>query len=498
MSRLTRRQFGLLSVSSVALPACARRARPAGVLRVGLSGAPDSLDPFVAEFAAAAILLNQIHAPLDSYRPGEGLVDIWESNSDATQWRAHLREGLLWSDGAPLTADDIVWSFRHAMRPDSVYPGAGDLSPIADVRAENALTVAFDLNAPLGVFPETMREFYPVAPHAVEAHGAAWAQPENFVGAGPYVPVSVTQLSITLARNPNYFAADRVAIAEIEVSAVDDAGTRLRLFQSGDLDLAQDPPWESLAAAGVEARVYDAPRLTYLKPNHARPLLTDARVRRALSLAIDRDFIANTLYGGFAAPADTIIPGSPNADARPLETRREAARALIAGAGAEGAALELLQSGGEREGLAVALADDWARIGVQTAINRTDSTGLYAAVAEGRFDLALSRFDRGLKADPWRMLEPFAPGGFAANFSWQSPELGAALAAMRAETGAGRRMALAVEAEAAMLAEAALIPIQHERAAWLAAPDVTDRDAGQPLFWADLAFADAGLSLNPD
>ncbi len=485
---LTRRRFGAFGLAGV-LAACGPRARREdGVLRIGLAGAPDSLDPFRAEFAAAAILFHQIHAPLESHRPHLGLTDIWESNRDATQWRAHLRRGLRWSDGAPLTAEDVVWSVRHGGGPDSVWSGIGDLLPIADVRADDARTVAFTLRMPVGVFPETMREFHPVPRHVIERHGAAWTRPENFVGAGPYLPRSVTQLSIVLARNPEHFAANRTEIEEIELHAIDDAATRLRMFRAGDLDLVQDPPWTALSAGAAQAQLYDAPRFTYLKPNHARAPLSDARVRRALSLAIDRDFIGRELFQGFAAPADTIIPGSPNADDRPLETRREAARALIAEAGARGAMLELLQSGGEREGLAVALADDWRAIGIETRILRTDATGLYAAVDEGRFDLALSRFDRGLRSDAWRFLEPFAPGGFAANFNWESEALGDALAAMRAEPDARRRDAMAYEAERIVLDEGALIPIQHERAAWLTSPRLADQGSGQPRFWADLQW----------
>lgn len=506
---LTRRSFAQTSLlAALAAGACGRAGGPDALLRVGLAGAPDSLDPMRAEFAAAAILLNQIHAPLDSYRPGWGLAESWEADPTQTQWRATLREGLAWSDGAPLTAEDVVWSIRHAAGPRTAYPGLGDLLAITGaasaslgmapaeeigVGAPDARTVVFTLTEPLGVFPETMREFYPVPRHAIEAHGEDWTRPDTIVCSGPYVPETVSQLDITLSRNPRHFRAADIAIPAIAVSAVDDEGARVRLFRAGDLDIAQDPPAaqiDSFSGSLAEAaHTWPAPRLTYLKVNHAHEALADARVRRALTLAADRAFMAGTLMRGYASPAPTVIPDSPNADARPLEARRAEAASLIRDAGAEGLSLELLHSGGPRETLAIALADDWARIGVEARISRTEATGLYAAVDEGRFDLAMAGFDRGLKDAPWRYLEPFAPGGFAANFGWDSPALADALTGIRAEPDAARRAGLAHEAERLILEPAALIPLLHEDAAWLVDPGIADRAGnGPPLFWADLAL----------
>src|SRR5690606_27625046 len=103
-----------------------------------------------------------------------------------------------------------------------------------------------------------------------------------------------------------------------------------------------------------------------------------ARVRRALSLAADREFLAEAYYRSYAAPAWTAIPGDGDEAPAMMGQRRNQAASLIRAAGAEGAQLELLQSGAEREGVAIALADDWAKIGLNVTINRTDPTGLYA------------------------------------------------------------------------------------------------------------------------
>jgi len=497
---------------AAALAACQPRQAPDETLRVAIPNAPDSLDPFRGQFASSALIYRQIHAPLEGYRDGRGLAARWDADESLTRWRCTLREGLVWSDGSPLTAADILWSLRHGADPATGWPDIGDLAPISGARAIAAgeaapdslgasladpLTLDFTLAAPSAEFPNAMREFYPVSPRALAAHGRDWTKPEAFVGAGPYVPASESQLSLGLARNARHHRAGESAIATISVAVAEDAGARVRLFRAGDLDLAQDPPANRLAELadllGPQVRAYPAPRLVYLKVNHDRPALADAHVRRALHLAIDRRFIAEQVARGGARPATTVSPAARAAlDASPGEAQRARARQLMADAG-YGAdnplRLSLMHSGGERARFAVAMADDWSRIFVETAIDGGEAAGMYAAVEEGRFDLAIARFDRGLRDAPWRYFEPFEPGGFAANFGWEDARLAELARAIQASPDAARRAALIGEMESLTTGDAHVIPVIFEAAAWLVAPRVAGAEDAPPIFWADLSLA---------
>lgn len=497
---------------TAALAACQPRGKPDDTLRVGLPTGADSLDPFKGEFAASAILYHQIHAPLTGYREPHGLAGSWESAAGNTRWRAQLREGLEWSNGEPLTAEDVLWSLRYGADPATGWPGVGDLEPIKGaaealyeggsvealgVRVIDARTLEFDLRHPLADFPDAMREFYPVNPRVVQEFGTEWTRPENFVGAGAYLPITESQLATSLRKNPRHHRAADVAIPVIDMQVVDDAGARVRLFRAGDLDLGLNPPTGRLIelkeTLGERLKTYPAPRLTYLKINHDREALAKDPVRRALHLAIDRQFIAEQILGGFAEPAFTAVPGTPERlSVTSHDQRLAAAQRMLDGAGYgpdNPLSLELMHYGGEQARIAVSLADDWQRIGVDVAIAGAEPTGLFAAVDEGRFDVAIARFDRGLKDEPWRYLEPFEPGGYAANFGWEDPEISRYIMQIRAATDAETRNAAILAAERAMMANAHLIPIVREDAAWMIADRVAQAEPDQqPLFWADLTL----------
>ncbi|TRO87111.1 peptide ABC transporter substrate-binding protein [Glycocaulis profundi] len=514
---LSRRAF-IAAASAAGVSACGRReADPEGMLRVAIDTEPDSLDPLKGQFAASALLYKQLHAPLTEYSPSGGLAPglaaSWRTQ-DGTVWIFRITPGLRWSDGAPLNAHDVVWTARRAVDPATGFANLGDFFAVQGARdalagriapedigveAPDDLTVIFRMSQPVGAFPVLMREFYPLPRHAVEASPDRWTRAENWVGAGPYVLTQSTQLSWRLARNPHFHAADTVSIPNVSVEVVEDPATRTRMFRAGDLDLADQPPAEQIgflqSQLGERLRAFRAPILTYLKVNHRREGLSDPRVRRALSMAVDRDFLAREFFSGEAGPALSVIPPDPEAE-RPEGAARpntEGARLLLeeAGFGPDNPlSLTLRATAGGRERLAVSLADDFAQAGVRTEIIATYPVDMYQAVAGGEYDLALGRFDRGLKSEEDFMLEPFAPGGFADDHGWTGPErdrFAALMAAARAEIGREDRARRHREAEAVFLSEQVNIPLLHERAFWMVSERVRGMPSGlQPQLWRDL------------
>lgn len=516
----TRRTLIAGGAGALAFAACTPRGgAEAGLLRVAIDTEPDSLDPLKGQFASSALLYKQLHAPLTEYSPSgglaPGLAQSWRSE-DGRVWRFRLAEGLQWSDGMPLTADDVVWTAQRAVDPRTGFANLGDFFAVRGARdalagrgrasdigvhAPDPRTVVFEMETPIGAFPVLMREFYPLPRHVIEARGDRWVRPENWVSSGPYIVRQASALTWLLTRNARFHAAESVSISDIRVDVVEDEATRARLFRAGDLDLADRPPAEQIGflrrEIGDRLHGFDAPILTYLKLNHRRPGLGDVRVRRALSLAVDRQFLADNFFSGEATPTIHVITAqalgedgqtAPGPD-------RDAARALLAEAGygpGNPLRLEFRVSSGARERIAIAVADDLRNAGFAIDILASYPHDINQAVAGGEFDMTLGYFNRGLKSEPDFMLEPFAPGGFADDTGWSGPgrtRFEELMRDARTRVSRAERMAVQREAEAVFLDEQCNVPLLHERAFWMISPRVRRRDASlQPQLWRDLSL----------
>ena len=509
---LTRRSAIITSLAGTAIAACnGRREAPPGLLRVAIGNMPDSLDPAIGQFAASALLYKQLFTPLTDYtdRPGvaPGLAESWLADSGGLRWVFTLRDNLRWSDGHALTADDVVWSVRRILDPATAGGELGDFYAVEHSRA--VLTgerppgdlgvrqigerqVEFRLEQALGIFPVLMREFYPFPRHAVEAFGNDWVRPEHFVGSGPFTLSGMGALSFDLVRNTFSHAPAAVAAARVEV--VDDASTRTRMFRAGDFDLAEAPPPTQIPflreQLGDQVHSFPAPKFTYLKINLRRPHLRNRELRRYLSVVTDRAFLANQIMDGTAAAAVTVLPDSP---APPRGSSYS-----IPSAVADPVRITLRTTSGDRERLAIAIADDWNRAGIGTELLASAPVDLYSAVDGGDFDVALSHFDRGLKGDPNFLMEPFTQGGFADDSGWfdsGAPEaeiFSEAITAARQAVEDDRRTTLYQRAEALLLGQQVIIPLLHEQAHWLVSQRVAGLTPGvQPQLWRKLRVGSA-------
>lgn len=508
---LTRRQT-LAASSALVISACGPRQRgEPGLLRVALSGEPDSLDPLKGQFATSALLYYQLHAPLTDYSPSgglaPGLADSWRSE-DGSVWDFHLNPDLKWSDGAPLTAEDVVWTTRRAVDPTTGFADLGDFFAVTGAREAlrgdrhpdeigvemiDPTTVRFHFDQPIGLFPVFMREFYPLPRHVVESVGDDWVKAEHWVSAGAYTLKEDGALTYLLERNPHFYGAATVQIPQIRADVVEDASTRARMFRAGDLDLVNQPPPEQIGflreELGERLRGFRAPILTYLKVNQRQPGLSDVRVRKALSLAIDRHFLTNQFFQAEGTPTDFVIPAEDAALAD-LQT----AQSLLAEAGYgpdNPLQVTLRTTSGGRERIAIAIADDWANLGVDVSLLATYPVDMFQAVDAGEFDVALARFNRGLKTDPNFMIEPFGPDGFADDGGWTGPErdqFNIVMGQAKAELDAEQRTTLYRQAETLLLDQQVVIPLVHERAYWMVSNNVSGlREDIQPMQWRDLA-----------
>ena len=339
----------------------------AQTLNRGNGQEPDALDPQFAGSTAEENILNDLMVGLTTLdaagRPIPGLADSWKISPDGKTWTFHLRKAL-WSDGTPVTADDFDFAFRRLLdaKTASRYAynlwiiknarayGSGKLSYQAlGVEVSKPDTLILRLEHPAPYLPEllTHPSAMPLPRHVVEAKGAGWARPGNYVSDGPYLLKAwVPNDHVTLVKNPRFYDAAKVSIATVNYFPTADADAGLRRFRAGELDLQTPAPASQFAwlSANLPGVLHVTPSLAvdYIAINLGDPALKDVKVRRAINLAYDREAISEKVLKKGEPPAYSIVPpgtanypGGSEMDFRklPFPARLAEAQRLMQGAG---------------------------------------------------------------------------------------------------------------------------------------------------------------------
>jgi len=471
------------------------------VLRVGNPGKPASLDPHRITGVWENRIVGDMFVGLVTEGPDgalePGAASDWRVSSDGLVWTFRIREHA-WSDGAPVTAHDFVYSFRRMLTPATacayadfffMIQGAQEIAQGRDsdtfgVRALDDLTLEIRLNRPTAYFAGLLTHFaaMPVPRHVVEARGKDWVEPGEMVVNGPFVlRERVPNAFVRLARNPRFYAAADVELDGVIYYVQEDRDALVSRFRAGELDLVHDFP--SAKAAWLRQRlgpvVRTGPRLglTFVAVNHARAPLADARVRAALAMSLDRRTITTKLLGsGEQAALSLVPPGTANYGApprygwadEPLPQRLSQARRLMADAGYGPdrplrLELRLRLSENDRR-VAVAAQSMWRQVFVETELVRAETAVHYAQLQAGEFDLGLASW-LAVWSDPQTFTLLLESRTGANNFGrfadTQYDELTAAAAL---EPDLERRAELLRRAETLALTANGLIPVYHHAA----------------------------------
>ena len=319
----------------------------ADTLRINLASEPDRLDPaLLYTVDGACLAVNSFaglytHAADGTLQPE--LAAGYTVSDDGLTYTFTLREGLTWSDGEPLTAEDFVYSWQRAADPAngavysylySVIAGYGTEEGLAVSASEDGLSFTVELAAPcpymldLAAFPA----FYPVPQHCVEAaegylnedgsllDPGAWATEAGFVTSGAYTLESWTHdESMVYVKNPNYWNAQSVTMERLEFMLSADDATVYAAYRAGDLDFIDTIPADEMPAllesGDPEFYVADNLGTYFLCFNVNSPMfegMTDAQaanVRKAISMLIDRTWISETVRLT-EPPANTFVPAA--------------------------------------------------------------------------------------------------------------------------------------------------------------------------------------------
>lgn len=373
------------------------------------------------------------------------LARDWGVSDDGLAWTFHLRQGVSFHDGTPLTAEAAVASLRRAQG----KPGIIGKAPITAIEAEND-TVAIALERPFAALPAVLANYATMvlAPASFDAGGEV----TRFIGTGPFEVVEINApLSMKVRRFEGYWGKAPMIETATYLSS-HRAETRALMVESGDADLAftLDPAGYTRLSGldGIDVKVKPIPRVITVKLNLARAPLADAEARRALSLAIDRAGIAAGILRFPEAAAGQLFPpalaGWHNEALAPLAYDPEEAKQILAGLGWKPGADGILERDGMRFVLtlrtfpnrpelpliATALQDQWRQIGVALDVSVGNSSEIPAGHQDGSLDMALYARNYGLTPDPVvNAVDDFGPGGGDwGAMNWNAPAVAEALA----------------------------------------------------------------------
>ena len=548
MKRISRRNFlkvAGVSAAALGLAACggsksgstATSGSTAGSTAGGVNTAgftvqygstPETLDPALNSAIDGANTIITIFEPLllinENNEVVGGQAESWETSEDGLTWTFTMRDGLKWSDGTDLNAKDFEYSFKRMVDPNTAAPYAetclgmidgfeeaagfpdADGNPTAEpnpdalnVKAsDDGKTLTIVLSYPCSYFDKmaAFATMSPVQQATVEANGDAWCtSPDTFVSNGPYMITDWTPSErIVLTKNPNYVGgwdSSKIVSDTITLLLLEDSSASYAAYNSGEAVLVKDVPTDEIpsltkAEDGGDFYVDTILGTYYVSLNLQRDAFKDAKVRKALSLAIDRDYVANTIMQGTYSAADSIVgPGivdesgyfHDNGNAPYISADYEAnlaeAKKLLEEAGyPNGEGYPTIEYSTNDAGYHVPLAEylqqAWGDLGITLTINKMEWSSFTPARRAGEYDVARNGWVMDYN-DTSNMLDLFCSGNGNNDGKYSNPDFDAAIDASRVADSA-EHFAQLHKAEDILMEDMGCLPIAYYNDYWLQSP----------------------------
>lgn len=516
-ARLARsRILAALAVSAI-LAACCRSGgepdvgpavRPARLFSVAV-WEPETIDPGLAGeesgiTIASALFEGLVRRPVGEGPARPGVASSWESSADGRTWIFHLRPDARWSDGQPVTARDFDFAWRRVLDPASgarlvaqlyVFDGgeavhAGRVDPgKLGLRVVDDATLEVRLGVPAVDFPGRLAHpvFAPVRRDVLERHGVQWTRPGTLVGNGPFrLDEFRPGGKAVLSRNPAWRGAASVALDGVTFHFLSGERLAYEWFAAGKVDwlkgtLSRDRIPEMRRTRPAEFHSDPVLCTGYVSLRTDQPPLDDARVRRALDMAVDKERLVREVLMGGQPPASAFVPPAITAPTGYLPPVGAAfdpprARALLDEArrahGPFPPLSYLYNSGEANKVIAEFLQGQWKEnLGLDVTLEATEWKSLLARVRQGDYRMARASWCADV-VDPLNFLEVLRTGAASNYPGFSDPEFDRRIEAARAEGNPAARNILLREAETSMLGAAPLIPLYHFTRIYLLNPRV--------------------------
>ena len=494
---------------------------------VQLGPNPETLDPALNSSIDGANTIITTFEPLllidENNEVIPGQAESYTVSDDGLTWTFTMKDGLKWSDGSDLTAKDFEYSFKRLASPDTAAPYGETVVGMIDgyddaignpdddgntttdpdwdalnVKAsEDGKTLTVQLAYPCSYFDKlcAFAAMSPVQEATIEANGDAWCtQPDTFICNGPYyISDWVPSERIVLTKNPYYVGgwdSSKIVSDTITLLLLEDSSAAYAAYNSGEAQLIKDVPTDEIpsltkAEDGGDFYVDTILGTYYLSLNDQREPFTDAKVRKALSLAIDRDYVANTIMQGTYEPAYNFVgPGivdetgmfydNANGGERYIsddyEANLEEAKQLLADAGypnGEGfpAITYSANDAGYHIPVAEYLQQAWGELGITVNIDKVEWSSFLPMRRAGDYDISRNGWVMDYN-DPSNMLELFTTTNGNNDGKYSNPDYDAAIEASKVADSATHFQKLH-EAEDILMEDTAAIPVAYYTDFWL-------------------------------
>ena len=499
---------------------------------VQLGPNPETLDPALNAAVDGGNTLITIEEPLliidenNEVQPGQ--AESYEVSDDGLTWTFHMRDGLKWSDGSDLTAADFEYSFKRLASPDTAAPYAETVvgmidgyqdaigNPDADGNtttdpdwdalnvhaSEDGKTLTVQLSYPCSYF-DKLASFVatsPVQQATVEANGDSWCtEPDTYVCNGPYMITEWTPSErIVLSKNPYYVGgwdSSKIVSDTITLLLLEDSSASYAAYNSGEAQLVKDVPTDEIpsltrAEDGGDFYLDEIMGTYYISLNDQEEPFTDVRVRKALSLAIDRDYVANTIMQGIYTPATALVgPGivdengyfMDNANggepyiSDDYEANLEEAKSLLAEAGyPDGEGFPTITYSANDAGYHIPVAEyvqqAWGDLGITVNIDKVEWSSFLPLRRAGDYDVSRNGWSMDYN-DPSNMLELFTTNNGNNDGKYANPEFDQVIEDSRVADKTTHFEKLH-EAEDILMNDAACIPVAYYNDFWLQSPSL--------------------------
>ena len=502
---------------------------------VQLGPNPETLDPALNSAVDGANTIITIFEPLllidenNDVIPGQ--AESYDVSEDGLTWTFHMRDGLKWSDGSDLTAKDFEYSFKRMADPNTAAPYAATAvgmiagfdeaqgnpdpetgEPTTDpnpdalqvVASEDGKTLTVTLSYPCSYFDKlaAFAALSPVQEATVEANGDGWCtSPDTFVCNGPYMITDWTPSErIVLSKNPNYVGgwdSSKIVSDNITLLLLEDSSASYAAYNSGEAQLVKDVPTDEIpsltkAEDGGDFYVDSILGTYYISLNDQREPFTDVRVRKALSLAIDRDYVANVIMQGTYSPAYNMVgPGIVDAEEGTMfidnanggepyigedyEADLEEAKSLLAEAGyPNGEGFPTITYSANDAGYHIPVAEylqqAWGELGITMNIDKVDWASFLPLRRAGDYDISRNGWVMDYN-DASNMLELFTTGNGNNDGKYSNPEFDAAIEASKVADKTVHYEQLH-KAEDILMEDMGCIPVAYYNDFWLQSPSL--------------------------